>query len=169
MLKKIDKLLIKIQDNFCGILFVFIFICCVVQVINRYLLKFPMPWCEEFARAGMIYLTFFAAGLGIRIKAHPSVDFIVKRFNHRAQMVCAVIMELLVLSMSFFIMYYGWQYFLRTMNDFSTVYKYSKSIYFLPIPVGGFIMLCYSIRNIVYYIISFVKNEPMNNNEEDKA
>jgi TRAP-type C4-dicarboxylate transport system permease small subunit len=36
-------------------------VCCVGQVVGRYLLDFPLQWTEEIARAALIWLTFLGA------------------------------------------------------------------------------------------------------------
>lgn len=166
MLKKADKLLIKIQDNICAILFLVIFILCLLQIFFRNIIYLPVPWTEEFARVGLIYLTFFGAAVGLRTKAHPSVDFLTSRLPLRPRMIVAFLAELLIMSVSLVFLIYGWKYVKWMFNDHSTTYYYSKSIWFYCLPIAGMIMTIYGIRNLVIIVTSFIKNRDMEKEEQ---
>ena len=158
MLKKIDDFLIKVQKNFGGLVMLIILVCCLLQVILRYL-KIASPWTEEFSRVGIAYLTFLMAALGVRLNAHPSVDFLVRKLPDRLRYALKIFSELLIVLVGVIFIVYGWQYFLRTMGDHATTYHYAKAWWYWPIPVSGVITVAYSLRNIVFLIISIIKNE----------
>ena len=161
MLKKIDDFFIRVQKHIGGVLFCAIFFFCLAQVACRYVLHISSPWTEELARVGMVYMTFFAAAYGIRMNTHPSVDFLVKKFPLRARMILAVIMELLIIGVGLILVIYGWKYVERTASDLSTTYHYPKSVWYIPIPVSGVIMVIYSVRNICLYLMSFAGNRDL--------
>lgn len=169
MLKKIDSFFITVQKHVGGFLFCAIFFCCIIQVLCRYLLHVSSPWTEEFARVGMVYMTFLAAAYGIRLKAHPSVDFLVKKLPLRPRMALAIVMELLIIGVGFVLIIYGWEYVMRTANDLSTTYHYPKSLWYIPIPVSGVIMTVYSARNIYLYALSLAGNKDLSNNGTAQA
>ncbi|MEA5152602.1 MAG: TRAP transporter small permease [Oscillospiraceae bacterium] len=158
MLKKTGELLIKIQKNFGGFVMLVILVCCLLQVMFR-MLNLASPWTEEFSRVGIAYLTFLMAALGVRLNAHPSVDFLVRRLPKRLRFSLKIFTELLIVLVGLIFVVYGWQYFLRTMGDHATTYHYAKAWWYWPIPVSGVVTVIYSVRNIIYLVISIIRNE----------
>jgi len=169
MLKKIDHFFIVLQKHLGGIIFVVIFACCVLQVVFRYVLRMSSPWTEEFARVGMVYMTFLMAAYGIRTKEHPSVDFLVLKFPLRVRKALAFVMELLIIFTAVYLTIYGYQYVCRTVNDLSTTYHYPKAVWYFPIPVSGVIMLIYSVRNLVKNAQAFIRNEECDDEDVQKG
>lgn len=160
MLKKIDDFLIKFQKNFGGIIMLIMLVCCFLQIIFREL-GIASPWTEEFSRVGIAYITFLMAAFGVRINAHPSVDFFVRRLPNRVRWAIKILTELLIALVGLILLYYGWQYFQRTMTDHSTTYHYAKSWWYWPIPASGAITIIYSLRNIIALVNSIVRNEDL--------
>ena len=169
MLKKIDHFFIVLQKHLGGIIFAVIFACCVLQVVFRYVLRMSSPWTEEFARVGMVYMTFLMAAYGIRMKEHPSVDFLVLKFPLRVRKALAFVMELLIIFTAVYLTIYGYQYVCRTVNDLSTTYHYPKAVWYFPIPVSGVIMLIYSVRNLVKITQAFIRNEECDDEDVQKG
>ena len=161
MLKKIDRFFILVQKHVGGILFCAIFFFCIAQVVCRYLLKVSSPWTEEFARVGMVWMTFLSAAYCIRLNAHPSVDFLVKKLPLRLYLILMLLIELLIAGIGVILLKYGWDYVLRTDNDLSTTYHYPKSVWYFPIPVSGAITILYSIRNVFHIVRAFLRKEEL--------
>lgn len=160
MLKKIDSFLIKVQKNFGGFVMLVVLVCCTLQVIFRSC-NFAAPWTEEFSRVGLAYMTFLMSALGVRLNAHPSVDFIVRRMPKRVRFSIDIVIELLIALVGFILMFYGSKYFKITLTDHSTTYHYAKAWWYWPIPVSGVITIIYAIRNIVYLALSIARNEDL--------
>lgn len=159
MLKKFDKLMIKLQSNVGGVIFLIVFVCCLLQVVFRFIIHIGTPWTEEFSRVGLAYMTFLMSALGIRQNAHPSVNFLIDKLPNRARFSMGVLIQLLICLVGVVLTYYGWQYLMREVSDLATTYHYSKAWWYWPIPASGVIMIIYSIRNIVFLIKSIIKNE----------
>jgi TRAP-type transport system small permease protein len=54
------------------------------QVVARYAFRTPIPWSEEAARFGLIWLTFLAASFVMAEGRHITVDVISSRLGRRA-------------------------------------------------------------------------------------
>lgn len=160
-IKKIDRKLIGIQNVLCSAIFFIVFILCLLQILFRNVIYVQAPWTEEFARVGLLYLTFFGAAIGIRMQAHPSADFISSRLSLRPRMVMGIVGEALILCMSLVFVISGFKYCQWTLNDHSTTYYYSKSVWYWCIPASGLIMCMYNIRSIIYQVLSIIKNEDL--------
>ena len=72
MLKALDRLLKYLLTFLVGLLTVSVFL----QVLIRFVFKYPLPWTEEVSRIAFVYAIFVGATIAVREKAHLNVDFI---------------------------------------------------------------------------------------------
>lgn len=156
MLKKLDEFFIKVQRNFGGLVMLIVLVCCFLQVVFRSA-GIASPWTEEFSRVGIAYMTFLMAALGVRLNAHPSVDFLVKKLPLRARFALKILIELLIVLVGLILLYYGHLYFKRTLTDHATTYHYAKAWWYWPIPFSGVVTILYSVRNIVMLVRSIIE------------
>ena len=64
------------EDAVAVLVLVSIFIVVVVSVFFRYVLNDSLVWAEEFARFGLVIITFVGTGLGFRKDSHIRVDLV---------------------------------------------------------------------------------------------
>ncbi len=64
------------EDAIAVLVLVSIFIVVVVSVFFRYVLNDSLVWAEEFARFGLVIITFVGTGLGFRKDSHIRVDLV---------------------------------------------------------------------------------------------
>ncbi|MCX7329857.1 MAG: TRAP transporter small permease [Hyphomicrobiales bacterium] len=64
------------EDTIAVLVLVATFIVVVVSVFFRYVLNDSLIWAEEFARFGLVAITFVATGLGFRKDSHIRVDLV---------------------------------------------------------------------------------------------
>lgn len=71
MVRALDRLLRGLLALLLGVLTVCVFL----QVLVRFVFKYPLPWTEEVARIAFVYSIFVGATVAVREKAHINVDF----------------------------------------------------------------------------------------------
>ncbi|MGL4442063.1 MAG: TRAP transporter small permease [Alsobacter sp.] len=64
------------EDAVAVLVLVATFIVVVVSVFFRYVLNDSLVWAEEFARFGLVIITFVGTGLGFRKDSHIRVDLV---------------------------------------------------------------------------------------------
>jgi TRAP-type transport system small permease protein len=72
MLKGLDRLLKYLLTFLVGLLTVSVFL----QVLIRFVFKYPLPWTEEISRIAFVYSIFVGAAIAVREKTHLNVDFL---------------------------------------------------------------------------------------------
>lgn len=72
MVKAFDRLLKFLLTFLVGLLTVSVFL----QVLIRFVFKYPLPWTEEVSRIAFVYSIFVGATIAVREKAHLNVDFL---------------------------------------------------------------------------------------------
>jgi len=72
VLQVLDRLLKYCLTFLVGLLTVSVFL----QVLIRFVFKYPLPWTEEVSRIAFVYSIFVGAAIAVRQKAHLNVDFL---------------------------------------------------------------------------------------------
>jgi len=60
----------RVLDRASSVIFIAICIIVFIQVIARFVLRFPTPWSEELARYLLVLLVFLGSGVSLRGKSH---------------------------------------------------------------------------------------------------
>lgn len=148
-LRKVDQGFIKAQKVVITCLFVVILLLTVIQVIFRYFLKLPSPWSEELARLGLVWAIFLTASLGVRLKAHPYLELLVKNMPFKAKYIIYTVVYLVMTVMGAVMIVYGVRYVGRTAGDYSTSLGYPRNFFYLPVPISGILITIYSVLEML--------------------
>ena len=118
-------------------------------VFTRYVLNSAASWPEPTAVLLTIVLTFFGAAACYRLVLHMNVGLVVSRLPASLQPASRVLAELLMGLIAVFMAVYGtglvqatWS---NTIADFPSL---SVGVTYLPIPVGGVILLLFVIERL---------------------
>ena len=71
-MKKIEKIL----ESITAVILLVMLICCLLQVLFRFVLHIPAPFTEEFARMGYIWMVFLTLPLRQAKHQHLNVTFV---------------------------------------------------------------------------------------------
>ena len=119
-------------------------------VYTRYVLNSAASWPEPMAVLLMIVLTFFGAAACYRVSLHMRVSFFVSLLPQAVQRVTALVVECLMGLIALFMINWGiklvaatWQ---NTIADFPSL---SVGVTYLPIPIGGAILLLFVLERLV--------------------
>jgi TRAP-type C4-dicarboxylate transport system permease small subunit len=118
-------------------------------VFTRYVLNSAASWPEPTAVLLMIVLTFFGAAACYRAGLHMRMSFFVSLLPPREQQIAALLVEALMAMIALFMVNWGeklvaetWQ---NSIPDFPSL---SVGVTYLPIPLGGAILLLFVIERI---------------------
>ena len=118
-------------------------------VFTRYVLNSAASWPEPTAVLLMIVLTFFGAAACYRVSLHMRMSFFVSLLPQRWQRRSAIAVELLMALIALFMVAWGtklvaatWQ---NAIPDFPAL---SVGVTYLPIPLGGAILLAFVIERL---------------------
>ena len=115
------------------------------NVILRYAFNSPLQWAEEFSRYAYIWVVFLGAAACSKRKMHILIDAVTSHLPMRAQALCAVLVEAIVLVLMGAITYYG--YLLCTMATQATsTLKIPQYSVYLVVPISSALMFLHSLR-----------------------
>jgi TRAP-type C4-dicarboxylate transport system permease small subunit len=120
-------------------------------VFTRYVLNSAASWPEPTAVLLTIVVTFIGAAACYRRQLHMNVSFFVSMFPARLRMLTELLAELLVATMALFMVIYGEKLvaatWYNTIADFPSL---SVGVTYLPIPVGGAILLLFVVERVIF-------------------
>lgn len=118
-------------------------------VYTRYVLNRAASWPEPMAVLLMIVLTFFGAAACYRVGLHMRMSFFVSLLPPRWQRVSAFLVEVLMALIALFMVYWGAKLVAATwQNSVPEFPALSVGVSYLPIPLGGAILLLFVIERL---------------------
>jgi TRAP-type C4-dicarboxylate transport system permease small subunit len=118
-------------------------------VYTRYVLNRAASWPEPTAVLMMIVLTFIGAAACYRAGLHMRMSFFVSLLPLRLQRITAVVVELLMGSIALFMIHWGAKLVAATwQNSIADFPSLSVGVTYLPIPIGGAILLLFVIERL---------------------
>ena len=119
-------------------------------VYTRYVLNSAASWPEPTAVLLTIWLTFFGAAACYRLRFHMNVSFFVKLMPAFWQRFFDALSEIAMLAMSIFMTVWGAKLVVATWNNSIADFpELSVGVTYLPIPLGGAVLLLFVIERIL--------------------
>ena len=119
-------------------------------VFTRYVLNSAASWPEPTAILLTIVLTFIGAAACYRRRIHMNVGYFVTLLPTPLRIVAELMAEALVAAMALFMIVYGLKLvettWYNTIADFPAL---SVGVTYLPIPIGGVLLLLFVIERVV--------------------
>jgi TRAP-type C4-dicarboxylate transport system permease small subunit len=118
-------------------------------VYTRYVVNRAASWPEPMAVLLTIVLTFFGAAACYRLGSHMNVTLLVDKLPRAWRRVTDLIVELLMATMALFMLVKGVGLVEATWSNSIADFPFlSVGVTYLPIPIGGFILLMFVIEHV---------------------
>ena len=122
-----------------------------VGIFARYVLGTGSQWPEPIAILLMVIFTFFGAAAGYRAGAHIAVAMVTDRMPPALQRACAMAVDMLMLVISLFMLWYGAKLCLETMGQSLAALPWMPvGLTYLPLPIGGCDHLLFVLEKLVF-------------------
>lgn len=120
-----------------------------VGIFARYILNSALSWPEPVAIICMVTFTFIGAAVSYRAGSHIAVSMVTDRLSERAARACSVFADLMLMGISFFILWYGaalcielWEQPVAEFPLFTAGESY------LPLPIGSAVTILFIIEKM---------------------
>ncbi len=168
--KTTDKILYQIIQFICLFCFIVLAILVSGNVIVRILSKImatpSLHWFDEIVEWVFASLIFYGAAALWMTNGHFKLDIIkAKISNKKLSALLSIFVELLVL---FFISVFAYQSLKLNIvvTGWTNIFRIPKKLIYLCLSVSAIIMFIYTIKNLIFAIITFFKDEDENNEAE---
>jgi len=157
MLKKIEKIIIKLDDmlgNIGGIILIGITLFICADVLMRAVFNKPFPGSVEICALAVVYVIYFGLAYGMTKGAHVRVTLISSRLPEPLQRVCMLIAYFVGTLFFGTATWRSWVYFWKSFSErefmFASInipWYYGK----FAVPIGAFFMC---ITCLVYFVLT---------------
>lgn len=131
-----------------------------LQVFCRYLLNSPLSWPEEVAKLAFVWAIFLGATLGVKRRAHISVDALVDLFPIRVRLATRVLVYAMVIGILVILAAKGIDMVRMASTSVLPAINIRVSYLYLPVPVCSVLMILDFFRLLQHAVICFRKGIP---------
>lgn len=169
MFGKLLKGISRVAEIFAAILLAAM--CCLVftNVVCRYILHFSIPWSEELSRFLQIWTVFIGTALVYQEDGHMGLDILVKALPKQVARVIAILVDCMVLYITYLIGFGGLQLTISMRNWFAPASGLSYSWKFCIVVISMALMLIFALIKLYWHIVSLIKNEDLPAKPENKG
>jgi TRAP-type C4-dicarboxylate transport system permease small subunit len=141
----LKKLLANLVEGICLFLMVVLCVDVFLGVFSRYVLASTFTWYDEVARACFVWMVFLGTALGVKHRQHFGLHFLVDKLLPRARQAAELLGALVVMAFAAVLIQQGWALVAIGRAQRTPVMEVSKAWIYLAIPVGGALIICYSL------------------------
>lgn len=145
VLDKLEKIILWIL----AILFTVMVIAFFYQIVLRFIFESGNPWAEELTRYTLIWMSMLGSAVATRRGRNMDVDFVVKRMPKTMKTINSIITKALIIGFLLVIIIYGVNLVSITFKQLSSGLRIPMAYMYASVPVGGFLMLLFTIEVII--------------------
>jgi TRAP-type C4-dicarboxylate transport system permease small subunit len=142
----LKRILSNAVEWVCMALMVVLSIDLLLGVFSRYVIVRTFTWYDEIARGCFVWLTFLGAAVGVKRHAHFRLHIVVDRLSPRLRQVTVFLLPVVVIVFASVLIQQGLVFLELGKFQQTPVMGLSKMWIYVAIPVGGVLMILYSLR-----------------------
>jgi C4-dicarboxylate transporter DctQ subunit len=152
MLKKIEAVVVKLNQLICISTIFTMFLLVFVNDIGLYFFKYTFLWVDELARWLMISTAFMGMGLAIRNRQHVSIEIVQDHVPERVRTAIRIVVAAIVIVFASIFAYLGYQYSVGMRGILSPAMRFPVSFVYLIIPIGYALFIFNYLFVVKHYI-----------------
>ena len=124
-------------------------------VFSRFILGSQTRWTEELAIYLLIWISLLGASLTYGERGHLGVDYFVQKLDPKAQVLAAILVELVVLLFALFgLVYGGWMLVSKTLEagQISPTLGWPMGYVYMAAPVSGLFFSLFAVEHLIRLI-----------------
>ena len=129
----------------CMALMVVLSIDLLLGVFSRYVLVSTFTWYDEIARVCFVWLTFLGAAVGVKRQAHFRLLIVVDRLSPQLRQSTVILLPLVVVLFAGVLIQQGLVFLELGKFQQTPVMGMPKTCVYVAIPIGGTLMILYSL------------------------
>jgi TRAP-type C4-dicarboxylate transport system permease small subunit len=133
-----------------GLLLVMMVVLCAdvfLGVFSRYVLHSTFTWYDEIARLLFVWIVFLGAAVGVRRSGHFRLQLLIERFPPGLRRVADAFGVLAIMLFGGVLIQQGWKLVELGQFQQTPVMGLSKAYVYASMPVGGALVILYSLRH----------------------
>ncbi len=151
MWQRMRKIVLRIFEILLIVLVAGLTLMVLWGVFTRYCLGKQAAFTDELARVLLVWISMIGAALAFGQKAHLGVDYVASKLHPEARKTLSVIVQLVILAVALIVFVIGgWALSMGQMGQpLPTVPWLTRGMVYISIPIGGVLMILFTIENVV--------------------
>lgn len=141
----------------CMALMVVLSLDLLLGVFSRYVLVSTFTWYDEIARVCFVWLTFLGAAVGVKRQAHFRLLIVVDRLSPQLRQSTVILLPLVVVLFAGVLIQQGLVFLELGKFQQTPVMGMPKTWVYVAIPIGGALMILYSLGPLWRAIRGFIR------------
>jgi len=150
---KIKKVWNLFEKNFervlVTMLFIFVILTVLMQILCRWFLPNPPIWTEELARYFFIWMVFLSFSYSVKNREDLCLDIVSRHFKRKLSNVFTLFIDILALAVFVFIAYWGFKYIDFTKLNLAPALQISLGLVYCVTPISMVLCVIRAIALIV--------------------
>lgn len=142
------RLLPQISEMIVIICFVAIVLATFLGVVSRYILESSIPWADEIARYGFVWLVYIGMVVSLVRGQHVCVEILLLRYRGTLRIWMLNLIDLAVMALFGALLYGGVILMEMTYTQITPGLGISKSWVYAAVPIGAALMLIEYVSRI---------------------
>ncbi len=158
LLTSVNDKIIKCVNVIIILSMILLVTCISLQILNRFVLKVPMPWTEEFARYFFVWLAMFGSAKALREKSHIFVDILDVLVKGVFSKACAILADIVCLIFSATLLYVSIPWIIKNFDvGTESVPSLSMGMFYLCIPLSAVLLILFGVEVFIMRVKTPVK------------
>lgn len=147
VLKWLDK---NIEIAILTILTSVVLIAMFVQIVLRFLFKFPLPWVEELSTYSLVWLCYFGGSLAVTRRKHMRIEVVTGMLSPKNRKIFDIISDICFFLFICFAIYFAINitFDLAKMNSVTIGVRMPKALAYGVVPVAFILTLIRLIQDL---------------------
>jgi C4-dicarboxylate transporter DctQ subunit len=145
ILEKLEKIILAIL----ALLFAVMVLALFYQIVMRFIFQSANAWSEELTRYSFVWLVMLGSAVATRRSRNMDVDFFVKKMPTLIRNINTVATKSLIIGFILIIIVYGFNLVEITHKQLSAGLQLPMSYMYASIPVGGILLLIFTLEVII--------------------
>ncbi len=141
----LKRILSNAVEWVCMALMVVLSLDLLLGVFSRYVMVRTFTWYDEIARGCFVWLTFLGAAVGVKRHAHFRLHIVVDRLSPPLRKLTVFLLPLVVIVFASVLIQQGLVFLELGKFQQTPVMGLSKMWIYVAIPIGGALMILYSL------------------------
>lgn len=151
----IKNKIVHLLSIILGVIFVFMTILVIYQVVSRYVFNSPSTFTEDLLGYSFVWLTLLGTTILFSKKEHMNIDFIVEKLSKRVRAFIDILIDLLVIVVAIGIFIYGGLKVIEIGGlQMSPTLNIPLSYVYVILPITGILLIIICACNIYERTIS---------------
>lgn len=120
-----------------------------LQVVSRYAFEAAIPWTEELARLGLVYVTFFGSVVAFQRREHLRVEVLVHALPLGLRKWLGVIVDLASMLVLGVVVWQGVPLLIKFWPLLSAALEWPVTVFYFPVAFCCCVLLIYTAVDVV--------------------